>query len=352
MNRAAWICLVAMAWIIASPAAAQSRLFSDDAPLQLVLTAPFPALVRTAATAPTPYPATLALKDGASAPQTFAVQLQARGYSRRTAGFCRFPPLWLRFDKKSVHESVFRGQHKLKLVTYCRTDPDYEQRIVLEYLAYRLYNLVTPISFKVRAAEVTYRDGDSDPGLTRFGYLIEDANDVADRNGRDELTAASHAVSARQLDPHAAARAALFEFMIANQDWEFLAATPGSDCCHNTRLIAARDAKPATASAVAPLPYDFDWSGLVDAPYAGPPPGLPIDKNTDRYYRGYCVSTGELPSVIDEYRARRADMMTLINSEPHLNPQFRAKAARFIDGFFTLLDDPGRVQRELIKHCR
>ena len=115
---------------------------------------------------------------------------------------------------------------------------------------------------------------------------------------------------------------------------------------------AAREAGERGESAVAPLPSDFDWSGFVDAPSAGPPPGVPIDKNTDRYYRGYCVSTGELPSVIDEYRARRADMMTLINTEPHLNPQFRAKAARFIDGFFALLDDPGRVQRELIKHCR
>jgi hypothetical protein len=340
MSAMRWIGgLAALAWIVALPAAAQSRLFSDQAPLHFEITAPFSKIAQGKYTGKTPYPATLSLTDTAS-PQTFPIELRARGYTRRTAGYCSFPPLSLKFDKKSVHGSVFQGQHRLKLVTYCRPQPDYEQRVVLEYTAYRLYNLITPVSFQVRAAQVTYRNGEADAGVTRFGYLIEDAGDVADRNHREVLTAPP-----RQL-------AAAFEFMIGNLDWDFLAGPAGLDCCHNSRLIAAPGAKPADAKGIAPLPYDFDYSGFVDSPYAGPPEGIPVDRVTQRYYRGYCVSTAEIAAAVDEYRARRGDMMATINGETRLTPPFRDKAVGFLDSFFALLDDPARVQREIVKHCR
>jgi hypothetical protein len=344
--------LVALALIGAAPAAARTPLFDDDAPLAVTLTAPFPDLVRAARGAPRPYPATLTLAQGAAPPQTFAIQVEARGISRRTLGYCRFPPLALRFDKAEMKGTLFAHQKKLKLVTYCNPAPDYDQHIVLEYLAYRLYNLVTPISFRVRAAEVTYRSSAADPGLTRFGFLIEDINDVADRNGREELTAASHEVSPARLDAEATARATLFEYMIGNLDWEFLAGPPGAGCCHNGRLLAAPGAKAATATAVVPVPYDYDLSGLVDAPYGEPPEGIPISRNTERFYHGYCASKPAMGAVIDEFRARRAAMLALVDAEPDLNAAFRAKAERYLESFFTGLDDPRKVQTEIIDHCR
>jgi hypothetical protein len=351
MIRTLWFGLTAVAWMLASPAAAKSDLFSDEAPLQLVINAPFPALVRAAKSNTNPFPATLSVTDGAGPAQSFPIELRARGLTRRTGGYCSFPPLSLNFDKAAVKGTVFQGQKKLKLVTYCNTPADQEQRIVLEYLAYRLYNLVTPMSYRVRAADVTYRNGDKD-GVKRFGFLIEDIDDVAGRNHREELTATSKQVSAAQLDARAAGRAAMLEFMIGNLDWDFLAAPAGADCCHNSRFIAAKDATPATATAVVPLPYDFDYSGLVDAPYAVAPESLRVNGVTDRLYRGYCVSSGEMPAVIEEFRGRRAEMMTLISDHPRLNPRFRAKAARFMDGFFAVLDDPARVQAQIIKKCR
>jgi hypothetical protein len=352
MIRTLWFGLAAVAWMLASPAAAKSDLFSDEAPLQLVINAPFPALVRAAKTNTNPFPATLSVTDGAGPAQSFPIELRARGLTRRTGGYCSFPPLSLNFDKAAVKGTVFHGQKKLKLVTYCNTPADQEQRIVLEYLAYRLYNLVTPMSYRVRAADVTYRKGDKDAGLKRFGFLIEDIDDVADRNHREELTAASKQVSAAQLDARAAGRAAMLEFMIGNLDWDFLAAPAGADCCHNSRFIAAKDMTPATATAVVPLPSDFDYSGLVDAPYAVAPESLRVNGVTDRLYRGYCVSSGEMPAVIEEFGRRRAEMMALINGDPRLNPRFRAKAGRFMDGFFAVLDDPARVQAQIVKKCR
>jgi hypothetical protein len=343
--------LVALAWMLASPAAAASHLFTDAAPLHITITAPFPALVRTAKYSLNPYPATLTLADPAGAAQSFPIQLRARGISRRKV-YCAFPPIYLLFDKQAMHGTLLHGQKKLKLVTYCRTPPDYEQRIIIEYLAYKLYNLITPMSLRVRAAEVTYRDSPADPGVTRFGYLIEDMNEAADRNERDELTAASHQVQLAQLDAHAATRAAVFEFMIGNLDWEFLASAPGETCCHNIRLVAARGATPATARAVVPVPYDFDFTGFVDPPYGGPPPGIPIEKLTERYFRGFCAMDAEIPSVAQEYLARRADMKALIDRQPQLTAAFRDKTDRFLDGFFDILSDPARLQSQVVRHCR
>lgn len=344
---------LALAWMFASPAMAANDLFvGGDAPVRITLTAPFPALVREAKYSIKPFPATLSLTDQAGAAQAFPIQVRARGLSRRQAGYCSFPPILLTFDKKAMHGTLFHGQRKLKLVAYCRPAPDYEQRIVLEYLVYKLYNLITPMSLRVRAAEVTYRDSATDPGVTRFGYLIEDIRALADRNQRAELEAATHQVSLAQLDAHATTRAAVLEYMIANLDWEFLASAPGQKCCHNIRLVAAPDAKASTARAVTPVPYDFDFSGFVDAPYAGPAPGIPTEKVTDRYFRGFCAMSGEIPAVAQEYLARRADMKALIDNQPKLTAAFRDKTDRYMDGFFAVLNDPARLQSQLVRHCR
>ena len=350
MIRALWLGLLALAWI-GAPAAAKGRLFQSQAPLKIVITAPFGALAR-ADVHPSPYPANLTAAEGDGAAESLPVTLTARGHSRRLLGYCSFPPLWLKFDKATTHGTLFSGQHKLKLTTYCRPAADYEQRIVLEYLAYRIYNLITPISFRVRPADVTYRGGPGEAGLTRFGFLTEDVDELADRNDDARLKAASHQVSMAQMDAHATMRAALFEYLIGNFDWEFMAGPAGADCCHNSRFIAAKGATPATARAVAPAPYDFDSSGFVDAPYAIPPESLGINRAAERVYRGYCADNGELASVAGEFRAHRAEMMALINGEARLDEHFRAKTDRFVDGFFAVLDDPARVQREIVRRCR
>ncbi len=343
--------LAATAWMGASPALAQSRLFSAEAPLQIVLDAPFRNLVRTAKTDPKPFPATLTVTDGAEAPQTIPIQVKPRGLTRRTAGYCDFPPIQLIFgEKATLKGTIFKGQRKLKLVTYCRDLNDYEQRVMLEYLAYKLYNVITPVSYRVRSAEVTYRKDDKDTGVTRFGYLIEDLAELADRNHSKALKLASHELRPAQFDAHAAGRAALFEYMIGNLDWDFIAGPVGADCCHNSRFIAAKDTPPLTG--VAPIAYDFDYSGLIEAPYAGAPIGLPVESVTDRFYRGYCVSSPEMPAVVAEFRAHRSELMALINGQPGLTPKFRSRAARFMDDFFVILDDPAKVQTQIVKHCR
>jgi hypothetical protein len=299
------------------------------------------------------YPATLSVTEGVGAAKTMPVKVNARGLTRRTAGYCQFPPLLLTFDKTAVRDTVFREQDELKLVTSCRTGAEYEQRIVLEYLAYRFYNLMTPMSFRVRPADVTYHNNDGGGAdVTRFGFVIEEIGDVARRNQRERLKAGAREVKRTQLDHRATARASLFEFMIGNLDWDFTAGPAGDLCCHNSRLLAAKDVTPAAATAIVPVPYDFDYSGLVDAPYSGPPEGIPVTRLTDRYHRGYCDGASTVPAVVEEYRARRTETIALIRNEPRLNERFKTKTIRFMERFFAILDDPDEVQSRLVMRCR
>jgi hypothetical protein len=353
MRRA--LCVAALAVLLgALPAMAQTRLFGSDSQLKIILEAPFPALVRTAKTKPDPYDATLTVQDGAGAAHSIPLKINARGKSRRMAGYCTFPPLSLDFgEKATVKGTPFQGQGKLKLVTHCRGDSSHDQRIILEYLGYKLYNVVTPLSHRVRAAEVTYRNGPADKGTTRFAFLIEDPDDIAARNNLDELEVGPNMpIRVSQLDARATARATMFEYMIGNLDWGFFDGPPGEDCCHNAHLLAAEKAQPATATAIKPVPYDFDMSGLVDAPYAGPPPGIRLDRVTQRYYRGYCFTNGELPAVIAEFKGHKAKLMAVIKEEERLNPDFKGKATRFLEGFFTALDNPEKLESEFSRRCR
>lgn len=334
---------------LAAPASAQTPLFSDQAEVQLVIEGPIGQLVRSASRSTDPVQASVSLVGGGGA-QRFDIELSPRGFSRRTGGICNFPPLRLDFDKDALRGTLLRGQNRLKLVTRCRNSSSYEQLTVLEYTAYRLFNEITPLSYRVRPARVTYRDSDGRRREeTQFNFLIEDVDDVARRNGRVALDVLSNEVRSAQLDPDAAARVGLFQFMIGNLDWDMVAGPEGEECCHNGKLLAASE---TARQAVVPIPYDFDYSGFVNAPYAAPPESINVRNVRTRHYRGLCRHNDQLPAAVEHFRARRDALYSVIDGETRLSDARRRTARRYIEEFFAILDDPARVQRQLIQRCR
>ncbi|MBL8550085.1 MAG: hypothetical protein JNJ73_08860 [Hyphomonadaceae bacterium] len=336
------VCLLALGGLCLSPpAAAQqaARLFSQDDPLELTIEAPISDIIRNAQRNTDPHAGSVRVNGG----PPIEMRLSARGLTRRTGGICAFPPLRLEFDGPARRGTIFQGQGRLKLVTHCKPIDNYEQRVVLEYLAYRLYNVVTPLSYRVRAARITYVDtaGRRSPD-TRFGFLIEDVDDVARRNNRTKVEAPSVAMDS--LDSLAASRAALYQYMIGNLDWSFTRGPAGEDCCHNTRPIGA-------AGAIVPLPYDFDQSGFVDAPYALPPQGIRIASVRTRVFRGLCQHNASIPAAAAEFTAKRADIMALIGAETRLPEDRRRSAQRYLEGFFEAID-PSRLDATIIRSCR
>ena len=115
---------------------------------------------------------------------TIPIEVKTRGNFRLRKSTCSSPPLRLDFPGTGTEGTLFHGQDKIKLVSHCRNRDNFEQNLLEEYLAYRIYNLLTDISFRVRLARITYVDsmGNADP-VTRMAFLIEDEDAMADRLG-------------------------------------------------------------------------------------------------------------------------------------------------------------------------
>ena len=298
-------------------------LFSSDAPIHIVLKGPFAALVSNRAEAPRPASMTV---DGV----TYPITLSPRGITRRTGDICDFPPLRVQLTQPAPAGSLFEHQRRLKLVTHCKRDAGFQQKVLLEYSAYRLYNLITPLSFRARLANIDYVDDSGRPYISRVGFFIEDFDDVGKRNGLRDAHAPS-LIPLSQIDPAAGARFGVFEYMISNYDWSMRAAPKGEECCHNGRLLAG-------AGLYQPVPYDFDYSGLVDAPYAVPPEGFPINNVRQRSYRGYCIHSAQARSFAAQLAPRRAEFTGLFATIPGLDARTQTRAASYIQAFFADID--------------
>ena len=166
--------------------------------------------------------------------------------------------------------TVFEGVGSLKLGTHCAGDQEYEQYTLREYLAYRIFNLFTPRSFRARLAKATHVDSSTGKTLAiRYAMFIESEADVARRlEGR---VVQLPRTLFRDLDPETLTLMMLFEYMIGNTDFSIFA-------LHNVRLVQDQ------ARVLYPIPYDFDLSGVVNARYAVPDRQLPIATVLDRLY--------------------------------------------------------------------
>ena len=338
-----WIAaLVATCFLtVANPsAAAQPKpLFAASEPIRIVIQGPLDTLIHNRSA-----PAVAGILTDPAGLQ-LPVSLSARGITRRSSGICNFPPLRVTFTAPPPPTSLFAGQKKLKLVTHCRDSASFQQNLLLEYSAYKMYNLLTPRSFMVRLADVDYRDSTGRSIVSRVGYFLEDLSDVARRNGLKQ-THAKTIIPAADLSPTDAARYALFQDMIANHDWSMRAGPAGKTCCHNAELIG-----PLGPGTAIPIPYDFDFSGFVDAPYATPPDELQINSVRQRVYRGYCADNAHAIEVARQMRDARPQLMAAITSTPGLDPQRAAKAIRFLDGFFADIASDDAVSSKLLRRC-
>jgi len=333
--------VAAMALFMPSTAIGQraTPLFSSDAPLNLVITAPISNLMRNRAQ-PGTVSGTLADASG-----TLPISLSLRGITRRTSEVCDFAPLRVDFASPPPANSVFSGQRRLKLVTHCGAGPGAQQYELLEYAAYRMYNQLTPRSFRVRLASIDYRDANGRPMITRYGFFIEDLKDVARRNGMNPSRAPNR-IGLSLLNPMDSARYALFQHMIANHDWSMRAGPAGKACCHNAELIGA-----LTPGGVTPIPYDFDYSGMVGAPYAVPPAEMTLSTVKQRFFRGYCAHSSQIMAAAQQFRAARAQIVGVLAQTPGLEPRTQSRAAGFLNGFFNDIATDRDVSAKVLKRC-
>jgi len=343
-------CLFALGCMTAHAAESGDKppgLFESDQALEVTLSAPWRDIVRDEENQD-PYPATITYRDAAGNTFTHQMTVERRGMKRQEA--CDFPPIRLRFEKDAVKGTMFRGQDSLKMVTHCKAASRYDQYYRLEMLAYRMYNLVTDFSFRVRPLQVTYVDSERNREYDRrFAFVIEDDSDLAKRNGMKKLRIAY--ILPSRFDDRTSSQMALFQFMIGNLDWSALKGPDTEECCHNAKLVAP---EPFTDDAKAyPVAYDFDSTGLVYPPYAAPPLGLGVNKITQRLYRGYCRNDEvAMAEVRRQFLGLEPQIMALVERDEMLEERSKNRAGEYLREFFDLLRSDADFDENVVRKCR
>jgi len=273
------------------------------------------------------------------------VGIKVRGQYRRRPEVCSFPPLRLNFKKSQVKDTFFAGQDKLKLVTHCSTGSHfYEQAILAEFLAYRILNQLTDISFRVRLLRIEYTNISDGKSFHGYGILIEHKDNLAKRIGMPPLSVEKIPVS--ELDLDYLNLVSVFQYLIGNTDFASSAGGSGGECCHNHTLFGS-EGDPYYS-----IPYDFDMSGFVDAPYAAPNPKLRLESVQERLYRGRCINNDLLPATLEHFRAKRYEIEAMVREQPELSQRRRSDMLNYIDKFYRSISSSRGIKRNLVRKCR
>ena len=342
--------VIASLFLAFAPLLPGTPLFDAEDPVEITIVAPLKSLKNQRGEDPewlTGGQVVYKTEDGLE--KILDVELKARGNFRRQKKICAFPPYWLNFKKSQVAGTLFEGQDRVKVVSHCQEKRrPFDPYIYREYLTYKTYNLLTDSSFRVRLAHINYRDTQSKYVKdSQIGFFIEHTNEVEDRLGLKQVK--DQFIPPSDYDIKALCRAEMFQYLVSNLDYTFFDSQ--DECCHNGKAFRVEGAD----GGYLPVPYDFDMSGLVNAPYAQPNPALKqmgIRKVTDRFFLGVRVSDELLDETLQYYQDKKSDIYSLWENFEPLDDKQRLEALDFIDAFYALVENPKAVQSEIKKRMR
>jgi hypothetical protein len=266
------------------------------------------------------------------------IRLKSRGEFRN--GYCTFPPLVVNFKKAEFQKADLSKIEKMKLVTHCMSGN--EEYLFREYLIYKLYNVLTDNSFKVRLAKISYINTykKSKPILS-YGFFIEPLSILAERIQCTPVE--SITLTQKNILPEMMDRMAIFNYMIGNTDWS----VPNQ---HNCKiLMMSNSARPDLGMIV---PYDFDYSGMVNASYAVPTEGLEIESVRERIYLGMCRNEAEYVKAIQEFSDKKEDFYKVVQEFPYLSERSKKEIIRYLDDFYAGFDKKNSIIYEFLQECK
>ena len=268
--------------------------------------------------------------------ESLDLRVRVRGNFRRLRENCDTPPLRFNFSRHEVPEhSLFAGQRSLKLVVPCKG----EEFVIREYLSYKIYNLFTDYSFRVRLVRLTYHDiGNNRTTDPEYAFLIEHKNSLASRNNASLVERMQ--LRPEVVDQEAFLRMSVFAYMIGNTDWSV-------QYLHNMEMLFLNDEKLYVA-----VPYDFDLVGLVSAPYARPEEALKLRSVRDRVFRGYCLEDlSVLDPTFEQFQELKPEIYKIITENTLLDERYIRFATNYFDDFYDTLNNPRKMSREFSYPC-
>lgn len=263
--------------------------------------------------------AKFSFKDEQGQQRNWDIRVRIRGNFRRK--FCNeFPPLKVDFDKDDLRAEGLADFDDMKLVTFCLDDKYVAKKLLLkEYLAYKFFNQLSDISYRVQLVKITYIDSNTGNKSKQWGFFIEDTAQLQDRLNLVDCESCYNrpmeSFNQEQLET-----VSLFQYLIGNSDWD---------------LVHIRNVKLFTkAGKIIPVPYDFDFSGLVNAPYAIPNPDFQLESRQERVYLGFAESLEDMEGLKQEFMRKMPELVKITKKFKPLNLEGRAEVTEYLGSFY------------------
>ncbi len=315
------------------------RLFEDDKPLEISLEFNLTSYMRSKSNE-NYLNAVMVFNPGTSDSLRTKVKLRTRGIFRRQN--CNYSPIELNFKGNHLPYSDLKSISKLKLVTQCQSGAINENYLVREYLVYKLFNAMTDTSFRVRLLAVNYIDSEKKRKTVRqAGFFIEPVEMLAERTNTVQVK--SKMLNQRSMIPYIMDRVAIFNYMIGNYDWS----VPG---LHNIRVLKSK-LLVSDPRGIA-VPYDFDWSGLVNADDAIPADNVGIPTVRDRLFLGMCRSREVYIQELKQFAGKKPEFYKIINEFKLISKRDKEEIIGFMDSFFDKLSGKRDLSSLFFETCK
>lgn len=283
-------------------------------------------------------PATLTYRISKTDSISKEIKLRSRGEMRN--GFCDFPPIRLNLKKGEFKNTEMNEVDKIKMVTHCKSGN--EENLFKEFLIYRLFNVLTDTSFRVRLVKVDYLNSvKARKPISTYAFLIEPMEMMASR--LHIVPVESVNLTQKNIRPKMMDRLAIFNYMIGNTDWS----VPNQ---HNVKVLSGKSIGDVALGII--LPYDFDYSGLVDADYAIPYEPLGLSSVRERRYVGICRTEEEFRQALAEFVSKKDAFYRVINDFPYLSEKVKKRMIDYLQSFYDGLDKRNTLIEILMAECK
>lgn len=263
-------------------------------------------------------------------------KVRTRGHMRLE--ICDFPPLKLKINKDALSGYNLSAYNELDIVNHCENNESYNQLILKEYLAYKLWELVSPYYFKTQLIRLHYQNTDgTEVHETSPAFLVENTEELCNRIHAREYM--NKVISKGAVDRQPFLRLCLFEFMIGNTDWYIVNR-------HNIEFLGVPGYK-----LLVTVPFDFDYSGLVNAPYAIPNEAIKFTDVSVRFYQGWCHTEAEVRGQLQVFLDQKEKILAMPYHIQGMNEKTIRQCIDYLQGFYDIIENPKKLKTQILDHC-
>ncbi len=262
------------------------------------------------------------------------VQIRPRGVTRRS--LCDFPPLMIKIQKDERKRLDVKKTDNIKLVSFCKDNPEFQDLVAKEFLIYKLYNVLTDTSYNVKWATLNVVDSLGKTHISdQLAFLIEPTDNMAARLGCTYNEADVSPV--KRIHKEQYKNFVVFQYMVGNTDWNLSRR-------HNIRMLDCN-----SELGPKPVPYDFDYSGFVNAIYAKPHSMLPITNVTDRLFQFRGSVEEDFSATYSLFNAKKTSFYSTVQNFSHLNEDTKQTIVAYMDAFYENISSNETMVAEMMK---